>query len=67
MSVCPVSEFGSLRIKFMRIGLSNQILSVIEKNTRKTLTREKLVIIRVVIVVVVLSLSKGLLEQQPQQ
>jgi hypothetical protein len=48
MLVRPVSEFGSLRIEFMRIGLSNRILSVINKNTRKTLTRENLVIIRVV-------------------
>jgi hypothetical protein len=49
MLVWPVSEFGSLRIKFMRIGLSNWILSVINKNTRKTLMRKNLVIIRVAI------------------
>jgi hypothetical protein len=48
MLVRPVSEFGSLRIEFMRIGLSNRILSVIDKNTRKTLTHENLVILRVV-------------------
>jgi hypothetical protein len=33
----------------MRIGLSNRILSVLDRNTRKTLTRENLVIIRVVL------------------
>jgi hypothetical protein len=49
MLVRPVSEFGSLRIEFMRIGPSSRILSVINKNTRKTLTREKLVIIHVVL------------------
>jgi hypothetical protein len=53
MLVRPVSEFGSLRIEFMRIGLSNRIFSVIDKNTRKTLmktlTRENLVILRVVL------------------
>jgi hypothetical protein len=50
MLVWPVSEFGSLRIEFMRIGLSNRtILSVIDKNTRKTLMHENLMIIRVVL------------------
>jgi hypothetical protein len=33
----------------MRIGLSNRILSVVNENTRKTLTRENLMIIRVVL------------------
>jgi hypothetical protein len=49
MLIRPVSGFGSLRTEFMRIGLSNRILSVLDRNTRKTLTRENLVIIRVVI------------------
>jgi hypothetical protein len=49
MLIRPVSESGSLRTEFMRIGLSNRILSVLDRNTRKTLTRENLVIIRVVL------------------
>jgi hypothetical protein len=49
MLIRPVSGFGSLRTKFMRIGLSNRILIVLDRNTRKTLTRKNLVIIRVVL------------------
>jgi hypothetical protein len=49
MLIRPVSGFGSLSTEFMRIGLSNRILSILDRNTRKTLTHENLVIIRVVL------------------